>query len=85
MNSSNVYKLTLYHTKQVVLAFRSQFYDKRKSKNIQYWLLNSPYNIRYYYLVGYYAEGGTQSRCLSFDNKRQIGASKLNFFAILFG
>ena len=82
LNSSGVYKLVpIKNIKFMVNEFRSRFYHD-KNKTLPDYILNSEYNIRKYFFVGYYcADGDRKSECknIRISNKGKIGTSQLYY------
>ena len=87
MKSSGVRKLVPKGSiKFMVDKFRDLFYDKDKYKIVPNHILNSDYNVRLNFFLGYYAADGYKARNsrvknISFDNKGKIGSAHLYYIA----
>ena len=84
IKSSGVYKLIALRPKDIVDEYRPQFYDERKFKKIPDYVLNSDYNVRYNFFLGYYMGDGCKTKTrpnVRFCNKGQIGSAQLYYLA----
>lgn len=85
LKSSGVQKLVPFEKiKCIVDLFRPLFYDKNKLKIIPDKIINSNYNIRLNFFLGYYFADGSKCRNsntkhITFDNKGKIGSSQLYY------
>jgi DNA polymerase elongation subunit (family B) len=85
IKSSGVNKLVPKGSvKYMVNKYRGIFYDKDKHKIIPKNILNGSNNIKYQFLVGYYASDGNKcvnenTKCIRFDNKGKIGSAQLYY------
>ena len=87
MKSSGVRKLVPKGSiKFMVDKFKHLFYDKDKYKIVPNHILNSDYNVRLNFFLGYYATDGYKARNskvknITFDNKGKIGSAQLYYIA----
>ena len=90
INSSGVYKLVpVGSIKSIVNLFRPKFYYN-KYKIVPEEILNSTFEIRKYFFIGYYAADGykcnnTNTKNICFSNKGKIGSSQLFYICKTIG
>jgi len=86
MDSSNANKLVPFCKKrgtpgqivEFVDRYRNLFYDCRRSKRVPPIILNSPFDIRQSFFMGYYAgDGSKKDPAISLSNKGAIGSAGL--------
>ena len=84
MKSSGVNKLVPRNIKFMVNIFRPLFYNNNKYKIIPDSILNSSYNIRLNFFIGYYAADGakcynSKNKNIRMCNKGKIGSAHLYY------
>jgi DNA polymerase elongation subunit (family B) len=86
MKSSNANKLVPYCLKkgesgiikEFIERYRELFYDCRRSKRVPSVILNSPFDFRQAFFMGYYAgDGSKKDPAISLSNKGAIGSAGL--------
>jgi DNA polymerase elongation subunit (family B) len=78
----HIYQLRIYGSiKNVVISYRSLFYNSRKEKKIPSYILNAPYGVRLSYFVGYYCGDGGRNmkKGVVITNKGCIGTAQLYY------
>ncbi len=71
LESSGVYKLVpLGSIKYMVEKYRKIFYDKDKHKTVPKIILNGPYEIKKWFLKGYYEADGSKTGIYSIEKDR---------------
>lgn len=82
--SARVYHLVARgNVKQIVSKYRQEFYDNRGYKKVPDYILNSSYNVRQSFFIGYYAGDGARKikKGIIINNKGQRGTASLMYLA----